>query len=251
MSIPSSSRKLSVCDGAGIPVLTIDECAEDLRRIPPSLASDLLSELIQFATNRDFTDVVKLAEETSPSREVRFKILDDVLGAWSVDIPFAHRKEQTAALIMENPDAVPQKAIAEVIDLEVRENPRGSFAWAKALPVTNAREHAIACAVTRWAEFDPVSASEEIIKMPPGRDRDVAAQELVMASQDDLKVAFANAAAISDAQVQFDAAAAVLMRWRLVDPSAVLDQLRNSTIAPAMVQKLETLVPPEFFAVTK
>jgi hypothetical protein len=83
----------------------------------------------------------------------------------------------------------------------------------------------------RWAEREPVRASEWIVTMLPGEMRDRAASELVLAALDQPEEALRNAAAIADPKLRIATATEVINLWREIDPVRTKAILANTAFA--------------------
>lgn len=224
----------------------MEDCYALIERAPASLVPDLLKGSLPF--EKDLDTAVAAVNRFQITDEVREKLMDQLLSSSFLSVDLQKRQEAILGLIGTSPSVLPKSAIEFVIGESVYTDPSSGSNWILQIPSGPAREHAISLYASKWASFDPVAASEWIAEMPAGHERDLAAKELVFASLDDLEIAFANAAAISDPKLQFDAASQVVRRWRTIDPQGAFDYLEKSPLARDVVQRLQATMPSAFFS---
>ena len=189
---------------------------------------------ISILVSNDRTKAEALRDSTL-NRDLAFKIDEQILASADSRASYADRfKMLTDRLDKANGTDGITPGMSQGIESFVNDGAEGNRTIAAAmiekLPEGALREKTMKNLVNRWAELDPVAASDWIIKLPQSHSRDVAVSELVQSSYDDPEVAFANAAAIRDVDLRRKAAGAVVEKWKALNPEAIEAILSSSAL---------------------
>ena len=121
-------------------------------------------------------------------------------------------------------------------------NPSGAAQFASSLPESPMKNSAVRNLASSWSYADPASASEWIVKLPPGPARDGALLELISASRDEPQLSFINATGIRNNKLRLEAASSVVNWWKDKDPEVIRKLLAESALPQKDKQRLLDLI---------
>lgn len=177
------------------------------------LRSDVIASALSWYATEEPESALKLARHLSSDSEIA-ALVCNIIVPESIGLPVACKSKLLIdALSNTNSPNDFAEGVTALMSECGRVDPRQGLQVFDALEQKELREIGARVLAQSWAETDPLAASEWIVSMPAGRERDIAARELVSKSIDNPEAALGNAYAIGDQSLRIQAAKEVVDRW--------------------------------------
>lgn len=208
-----------------------------------AFSEEFYPQVIQGLSVTDPNVVLKLLQETKDAAQL-IRMKSSVIKArhWMTNTELQTRL--CLELIASDPNpATYSNDVKWLTQRHTEVSTQAGLAFLNKLPEGPIKDDATVAFISKWAEYDPVSASDWIASAELGQARDSVIHALVSASYDDPEVAFANAAAIKDQKLRREAVGGILEAWKSTAPDWVSQLLQNSLVPREDILSLKQSVP--------
>jgi len=204
----------------------------------PEIKNRLLPNSVAVLATVDHQAAMEWLNSTDDS-QTRAALEYGLIGFGSAEMPISARRELCLKRLREGGNLdVLEPAVERLSQDYASSDPSEGIRILEALPESDTKSRLVSSFVKTWAEVDAVSASEWLVELQPGRVRDLAVKELVLASRDDPEMAIGNVVAIADRTLRVAAAQSLVDGWRNLNPAWILGLLREANFAQSELDQV-------------